>query len=158
MTTRYQGEGVDRVWYTVGASKGCRPNQHRKSSHMAKLAGTTYQELDRILVKNHTKTIGNNTTAHRGDDDVIYVYLHGHNIVDLHKDGAVALRDCGYQTVTTKERLNQFCPMPYRVSQVDYEWFIFDVEMMEKMEWVTGRGVMILPDGVLVYAAADGGR
>jgi len=111
---------------------------------MAKLAGTTYQELDRILVKDHTKTIGNNTTAHRGDDGVIYVYLHGHNIVDLHKDGAVVLRDCGYQTVTTKERLNQFCPLPYRVSQVDYEWFIFDTSNGDKLEWMGSRGSMMV--------------
>lgn len=119
---------------------------------MAKLARTTYQELDRILVNDRTKTIGNNTTAHRGDDGVIYVYLHGHNIVDLHKDGAVVLRDCGYQTVTTKERLNQFCPMPYRVSQVDYEWFVVNVRTNEKMEWPSDRrGVMFFTDGGMAF-------
>ena len=122
---------------------------------MAKLAGTTYQELDRILVKDRTKTIGNNTTAHRGDDGVIYVYLHGHNIVDLHKDGAVVLRDCGYQTVTTKERLNQFCPMPYRVTQKDWTWFVVDVKTREMMDWPGDRrGAMFFPDGAIAWNGA----
>jgi len=121
---------------------------------MAKLAGTTYQELDRILVKDRTKTIGNNTTAHRGDDGVIYVYLHGHNIVDLHRDGLVMMRDCGYQTVTTKERLNQFCPLPYRVSQKDHRWFVVDVKTGDEMTWpVHGRAVMTRAEGVYAGSA-----
>lgn len=122
---------------------------------MAKLAGTTYQKLDRILVKDRTKAIGNNTTAHRGDDGVIYVYLHGHNIVDLHKDGAVTLRDCGYQTVTTKERLNQFIPMPYRMTQKDWTWFVVDVKTREMMDWPGDRrGATFFPDGAIAWNGA----
>jgi hypothetical protein len=79
---------------------------------MAKMRATTHAGLDRIIGdRRRAVTIGNNTTAERGGA-VIVVRLHGHPIVTLHPSGGVELSDCGWWTVTTRDRLNSFTPHP----------------------------------------------
>jgi len=39
-------------------------------------------------------------------DDSFYLKLHGNTIAVLHEDGTLMITDAGWQSVTTKERLN----------------------------------------------------
>jgi hypothetical protein len=79
---------------------------------MANLTATEYGAVaERLSRKQGDRAlIGNNTTARWagpvGGD--ILVSLHGHSIVTLHADGSVSVRDCGYVTTTTYDRLSAF--------------------------------------------------
>ena len=52
------------------------------------------------------------------------VQLHGHVILEVHKDGYV-IDSCGWRSVTTKERLNRYIPH-HTVYQRDWVWYIRD--------------------------------
>ena len=56
------------------------------------------------------------------------IYLHGHQIATFdHNLKAVKLSSCGYQTVTTKSRLNAILDevkMGCRVFQKNLDWFV----------------------------------
>ena len=56
------------------------------------------------------------------------IYLHGHQIATVdHNTNSVKLSSCGYETVTTKSRLNAILEeVKYgcRVFQKNFEWFV----------------------------------
>ena len=56
------------------------------------------------------------------------VYLHGHQIATLdHSTNALKLSSCGYETVTTKSRLNAILEeVKYgcKVFQKNFDWFV----------------------------------
>ena len=56
------------------------------------------------------------------------VYLHGHQIATIdHHTNAVKLSSCGWQTVTTKSRLNAILSevkWGAKVYQKDFNWFV----------------------------------
>lgn len=80
------------------------------------MSATTYEQaLAKLDKPNAAKAvvIGNNTTVERNtlnDEDILLVRLHGHGIVLLHANGDVSVRDCGYVTNLTYQRLHQFVP------------------------------------------------
>lgn len=50
----------------------------------------------------------------------------------------LVLDDCGYETVTTKERLNGILSefnLPYYISQQKYKWYLFKTDSHERIEW-----------------------
>ena len=49
------------------------------------------------------------------------VRLHGNPIISITKYGH-QLSHCGWKSITTKQRLNQFTP--YTIYQKDWEWFV----------------------------------
>ena len=65
------------------------------------------------------------------DGDVAKVYLHGNLIATVGCD-ALTLYDGGWQTNTTKSRLNalleEFGPRCARVFQKNFQWFVQDVD------------------------------
>lgn len=71
------------------------------------------------------KKIGHNTWLVPGPmlGDVSVRY-HRTNIVTLHADGAYTLRSGGWETVTTKARINRYAPV--RLYQEKGEWRIAD--------------------------------
>ena len=84
--------------------------------------------MNRAL-SNKTNWAGSNTTVTYNDStNCSSVYLHGHQIATLdHNTNAVKLDSCGYETVTTKSRLNAILEeVKYgcRVFQKQFEWFI----------------------------------
>ena len=69
-------------------------------------------------------------TSVRTEDGVSYVYLHGNKIAEVDED-SVTVFDGGWQTKTTKSRLNaiinEFCnPLTDGVYQQNYQWFVRD--------------------------------
>ena len=108
---------------------------------MAKLKATTYQSLVTNVFKGFdvenfvTRKIGNNTTAEFVPSEFfkrdILIRLHGHPIVRLEKE-AVNFTLAGYNTVTTRERVNQFIPgRVYTKNFVPY----LDDEVIESDVW-----------------------
>ena len=68
-----------------------------------------------------------NTTVVTQQDGVSYVYLHGNKIAEV-GDDYLQIFDGGYQSYTTKSRLNalcdQFCISGERVFQKDFTWYV----------------------------------
>ena len=78
------------------------------------------QQMNRAI-SNRTNWAGSNTTVTYNDStNCSSVFLHGHNIATVdHSTNAVKLSSCGWQTVTTKSRLNAI------LSEVKYGCSVF---------------------------------
>ena len=68
------------------------------------------------------RKLENNTYLSRLDDKTIAVRLHATDVVTYHKDGRIVLDTGGWQTVTTKDRLNNYSPV--RVFARDRRWYV----------------------------------
>ena len=98
---------------------------------MAKLLATTVEGLRKVHTNEDTRKIGNNTLSHRGMElnlttmqmeDVYTITLHDSEIVRLEGDNLYVTL-AGWDTHTTRERLNQFLPAGwgiYRDKKVTY--------------------------------------
>ena len=120
---------------------------------MASLKATTYNSLmnlhgaredgDGFIINGKIeKKIGNNTVSSIYDDEII-ITLHNSSIVRLRKDN-VFFRLAGWNTVTTRERINQFLPEHWRLFTekfVPYLQYFGDPERklifeLDETEWV----------------------
>ena len=82
-----------------------------------------------FALSNKSNWAGSNTTvSYNENTNCSSVLLHGHQIATLdHNTNALKLSSCGYETVTTKSRLNAILEeVKYgcRVFQKQFEWFI----------------------------------
>jgi len=77
-----------------------------------------------------------NTEVSVENDGVSVVYLHGHRIAEI-GDDFVTLYDAGYQTATTKSRLNAILSAHgagERIYQRDFVWYISTSEGEKEFE------------------------
>ena len=82
-----------------------------------------------FAISNKGNWAGSNTTvSYNENTNCSSVYLHGHQIATFdHNLKAVKLSSCGYQTVTTKSRLNAILDeVKYgaKVYQKNWNWFV----------------------------------
>ena len=82
-----------------------------------------------FALSNKNNWAGSNTTVTYNDStNCSSVYLHGHQIATLdHSTNALKLSSCGYETVTTKSRLNAILEeVKYgcKVFQKQFGWFV----------------------------------
>ena len=82
-----------------------------------------------FALSNKANWAGSNTTVSYNDStNCSSVYLHGHQIATLdHNTNALKLDSCGYETVTTKSRLNAILEeVKYgcKVFQKNFNWFV----------------------------------
>ena len=82
-----------------------------------------------FALSNKANWAGSNTTVCYNDSsNCSSVYLHGHQIATLdHNTNALKLDSCGYETVTTKSRLNAILEeVKYgaKVFQKNFVWFV----------------------------------
>jgi len=88
------------------------------------------------------KPIGNNTRLYH-DDDHYYVELHGNRIMEIHPRCWV-LYDGGWQSVTTKMRLNRYTPYSIVVRQIQGGWYIRRHDNKDK-EFFSGMTIPCCP-------------
>ena len=85
------------------------------------------QQMNRAIVNRNNWAGSNTTVSYNENTDCSSVYLHGHQIATLdHKNQALKLSSCGYQTVTTKSRLNAILDeIDYgcKVFQKQWDWY-----------------------------------
>lgn len=105
---------------------------------------TTFPAVEAAAKGRYEFTIAHNTTATRGPDgwDIRY---HGNLIATLFPDGRVYLSSAGWQTTTTKDRLNRFAPPGFRIWQEAHVWFYGGVP--STTEWP--GAVIVNPDGTV---------
>ena len=86
------------------------------------------QQMNRALVNKNNWAGSNTSVSYNDSTNCSSVYLHGHQIATLdHVNQALKLSSCGYQTVTTKSRLNALLEeVKYgcRVFQKNWDWFV----------------------------------
>jgi len=86
---------------------------------------------------------GSNTRVNTNTEGSVEVYLHENLIAFLNKYGKLFITDAGWQTVTTKSRLNAiinyFCDgTKTGVIQSDYEWYLYQaghIAYMNPSQW-----------------------
>ena len=88
-------------------------------------------------IAGHRNWSKDNTSVHV-ENDGVYVYLHGHNIATISNEGDIRLSSCGWETVTTKSRLNAILDCFVHnigIYQKDWVWYItgrdFDVPFFD---------------------------
>lgn len=79
-------------------------------------------EMVRGKTNRSKRKIGNNTRAYIEYDGSVSIELHSTKVVVLYPNGLVKLQTGGWQTITTKDRINQYSPV--KVYQRNYEWFV----------------------------------
>jgi hypothetical protein len=68
------------------------------------------------------RKVGNNTYAEILNDNTVAIKLHSTYVVKIKDDNTYTLNSGGWQTVTTKDRINQYSPV--KVYQRQFEWFV----------------------------------
>ena len=83
-------------------------------------------------------TRNNTTITHR--DGATVCTLHSTDIVKL-EAGNITLNSGGWETVTTKRRMNEVLKewgLPYSVHQKDFRWFVYDHETKAELPYYDG--------------------
>ena len=86
------------------------------STRRRKMANNTYLEWD-------------DTTEGR----VYHIRLHRTRIISFYRDGTVELNTGGWQTNTTKDRINVFSPL--RVWQMNHVWYVSAPEIHQPIHF-----------------------
>ena len=85
----------------------------------------------RKITADAIRAFRNNQNFKRGNTQVVIfdnsrqLRLHGHIIAQMNFEGQLWINSAGWQTVTTKERLNGFPTVDIR--QVNFRWYLNDV-------------------------------
>ena len=92
-------------------------------------------------IRNKKNWAGSNTTVF-ADDNIAKVYLHGNHIATYnYANKELSLFDGGWQSNTTKSRLNALCDelaTGFSVFQKNWEWFVSDFQGKTKKDFVDG--------------------
>lgn len=116
----------------------------------------TYAELDAKL-QGRCKTrrkLANNTWAHRSyifssDKSAIFLLYHNTNILRFDPNGDIIVNVGHWFTVTTKQRLNRYLPLPYGVWSQKGVWMVCGHNGPVA---VFNNGMVIHPDGTISNA------
>ena len=86
------------------------------------------QQMNFAISNKGNWSSSNTQVSYNESSNCSSVYLHGHQIATLdHSTNALKIDSCGYQTVTTKSRLNAILEeVKYgcRVFQKQFDWFV----------------------------------
>ncbi len=82
----------------------------------------TFSECESLLANRDSKKIDNNTWLRRVDTDTFAIQLHRTDVVRILRSGLYRLYSGGYQTNTTKDRLNRYSPA--NVYQTGGQWLV----------------------------------
>ncbi len=85
----------------------------------------SYEQAMELLGGKIDRKVCNNTALEYREDRV-FVFLHGHAVVNFFRDGRITIASCGYRTVTTKDRINRCLPYPWQVRQIKDEWWLWN--------------------------------
>lgn len=117
---------------------------------MARLSLSTasYAAAQAALGSRDSKRIGHNTTVHRLYGSTGYaVRYHSTDILTMRDDGSVELSTGGWDTITTKTRLNALLPGPYSIHghRIGRDTSLY--------LWVRGYPMTPFVDGLTIHPA-----
>jgi len=99
-----------------------------------------YFSAESVLNGRRERKIGNNTWLIH-DTDSICVKYHSTIIARFRVNGTATYNSGGWQTYTTKDRLNQLLPKPWRLYQKKHVWYlvyVVDGDWSNPIEWEDG--------------------
>lgn len=102
-----------------------------------------YQQANGVLNGRESRKIGNNTYLKRIDTGTIGVLLHQTYVVVYHAMGRVTLDSNGWQTNTTKARINEYSDA--NLSQKNSIWYMGDGSLFYDGMQLNGDGETIKP-------------
>ena len=83
--------------------------------------------MNRAIANRPDWKLANTRVEYEQGNEISKVYLHGHKIAEI-GEGFITLYDGGYQTTTTKSRLNAILKEngcgDEKVYQKDFQWYI----------------------------------
>ena len=86
-----------------------------------------------VAPRNGRRKVDNNTylssPLHIVGQGEVSLFLHDNRIITWFEDGTTELSTCGWETVTTKDRLNKFGPLS--IYQSKYVWYFGDDQLFE---------------------------
>lgn len=85
------------------------------------------------------------------DRDLLIVELFEKDIMFYRPNGTIMLDSCGWRTVTTKQRFNEYLPHPWSVYQDRSVWYVGRGYWGQKEE----RKIWVYEDGCLIDVAND---
>lgn len=88
--------------------------------------GMSFGHAESILGSRDSKKVANNTFLVRVDKNTIVVRHMQTDVVTINRDGTYILNNGGWQTLTSKDRINTYGPVS--VAQKKGNWFVFDKE------------------------------
>jgi len=96
----------------------------------------TFRECEEIInsARNSYKKLKNNTYLHMLDDNTYGIKLHNTFILTINRNETYKLNTGGWETVTTKQRLNQYLPRNIRVYSDKGIWQCFITFFNEKVQ------------------------
>jgi len=110
-----------------------------------------YESAVRYLRGKEARTIGHNTSIvtswgppHPCGKQAIGVLYHSTVVLWWHPDGTLELWTGGWETSTTKQRLNAFLPNPYRVYAKNGDWRLWDFE--NGLDYTFHDGMRVYPE------------
>ena len=111
-----------------------------------------YGSLSDLISEKGSKQIGHNTIVHRIDDSTVAVKYHRTNILKISEDNTVTISTGGWETSTTKDRLNQFLGCRgFGIFQKKGVWYIQGNDETVPYE----DGMRITSGGTLIRANAN---
>jgi hypothetical protein len=85
-----------------------------------------YREALSLIKGRPSKKLDGNTYLVRVNTDKLAVRLHQTNILTYEPSGRIRLDSGGWQTSTTKDRLNHYLPYGFRIQQISNVWYLID--------------------------------
>ena len=88
--------------------------------------------------------VANNTIEYHTANGARVIRLHNTDIVIFRPNGDIVLKAEGWQTVTTKERMNRYLPHGFNLYQQNSIWYLRDT--LNSKEYIYQDGITIHPD------------
>jgi len=112
---------------------------------------TNYTEAADVLGSRDARKIAHNTCLERLDAETIGVRLHSTYVVRFHAVGTVTLDSGGWQTVTTKERMNRYLGAGFGLYQKAHVWYVDTPAGVEEYS----DGMTLAPDSATLTTNAQ---
>ena len=88
---------------------------------------TSYEDCQEIWKNSKRHKMANNTYLIQYEKaDYYAIRLHSTDVMTFDPDGGVTLHTGGWETVTTKERINRYLPEGFGVFQQNFKWWLSD--------------------------------
>lgn len=95
--------------------------------------------------------IGHSTLEYYRPDGTRVIRFHRTDVVTIAPNGTVTLNTGGFETPTTKKRLNDYLPWGWHVFARDHVWYLGHM-YGDKERYVFVDGMSIAPDGTVTGA------
>ena len=82
---------------------------------------------------NKNKKSGNTEVVYNKEENMTILYLHSHAIAKYIEGEGLYIRSAGWETPTTKERLNALPGVS--INQKDYQWYLNGEKWTDTREW-----------------------